>query len=660
MRNAIKVSGVGRRRKVKCALLAGAVVVSLTGCAGGVGETHFSGAGGGDSKLSLSSVIPEGMIDTEVRQLAAKGIEKLDDGDYDGATEAFNVALKLDITNSYLHFLNAYAYHLKAANGGVNNYSLAEEGYRQALTFDETNWIADYYLGLAYFDQRKFRQAQVQFAKVAQHRDDDADVLYDLASASYYAHDPRTADAALTRLRELVPADWRGGRVLRVSAIVKASLKDEDGAEGYAESYREISDERDADGLERRLRNWKRAYNSAELERASAVGRGVSPGTELAQMDTMNAPPDTMNSGMNDMNSGMNDLNSGMNAGADAMNAGQSPQQNGDFVEDQMAVVDVVIIRTEEDLSTSKGVNLLSGLQLQFGDPTTPIPGFSFSSTKTTDAADSTNNVDSRTLTRLISIPSVTYSLNIANSLSARNEILARPSLVALSNQTSEFFSGVEVAAAATSGGNGDSVSIEKEIGVRLAITPEFLPGNRVKLQVIAERTFLTTPSSSVVFEFRLDTSKTTVNANVAMKFGETLILSGLSEKESENNRDGVPFLQDVPLVQYLFSKAGTRDFRKSVLILLTPRRAQYVNRSAEDRQRDHDKLSEFEKTIADLEMNHKDWFPPPSPFTAINEHMQTNSLYQEFRTGDVPKERWNGRLTHGERLKSAIDFLFF
>lgn len=594
------------------------IVFLLAGCVSDRGF-QFAPSSNAPTSLALHDSIPENKVDTEVRQATAAGIKALDDGDYERANKAFNVALKLDITNSYLHFFNAYVYHLRAANGEVKNFALAEEGYRQALTFDPSNWMADYYLGLAYFDQRKFKLAQAQFARSAAHRDDDPDVLYDLAAASYYARDPRTADAALTRLRAIVPEDWRGGRVLGVSAMVKAALREPNEAETYLASYRQIDEDGNADVIERRLLNWQGAYKAAE-----------AAGVQLAQME--------------------------MGTEADPMNE----EFEEEFVDEQMAVVDVVIIRTEEDISTSKGVNLLSGLELQFGDPTVPTPGFSFSRNKVTDYADQDNNVNTRTVTRLISIPSVTYSLNIANALSDRNEILARPSLVAVADQTSEFFSGVEVAAAATSGGDGDSVSIEKEIGVRLAITPEFLPGDRVKLEVIAERTFLTTPSSSVVFEFRLDTSKTTVNANVAMKFGETLILSGLSERESENNRDGVPFLQDIPIVQYAFSRATTRNFRKSVLILLTPRRAQYINRSAEDRERAQALLSEFERSIAELEQRHGDWFQPSPPFQSIIDHMESNALYREFRTGDIPLERWNGRRTHEERLRSAVKFLYY
>ncbi|MCW5698187.1 MAG: type II and III secretion system protein, partial [Bauldia sp.] len=296
-------------------------------------------------------------------------------------------------------------------------------------------------------------------------------------------------------------------------------------------------------------------------------------------------------------------------------------------------------------------------LQLQFGDPLTPTPGLGFSRTR---SYGSNATTDTSTITNIISLPAVTYSLNIFNTLAASNDVLARPSLVALAGERSEFFSGVDVVAAAVSGGDGSSVSINKAIGVKLSVTPEFLPDDQVRLEVEAERTFLTTPSSSVVFEFRLDTSKTTVNANVVMKFGETLVLSGLSEEETENTRNSVPLLGDLPMVQYLFARQGDRHFRKSVIILLTPRRAHYVNRAAEDIAAEERELSEFERTVRAFENRNATYFVPRSTITDALGWARNNSMFHEFKTGDFAMEKWQSRKTNEDRLRDAVEFLFF
>ncbi|HBM11232.1 MAG TPA: hypothetical protein DD390_00905, partial [Rhodospirillaceae bacterium] len=275
------------------------------------------------------------------------------------------------------------------------------------------------------------------------------------------------------------------------------------------------------------------------------------------------------------------------------------------------------------------------------GDPLTGTTGLGYSSTRTKDYLGTGLEQSSQTITRMISIPAVTYSLNIANSADSNNQVLAKPSLVAQSGQTSEFFSGTEILAAAVSGGNGDSVSVQKEVGVKLAVTPEILPDNMLRLHVVAERTFLTDPSNSVVFEFRLDTTKTNVNSTVTMKFDETLILGGLSERETSKSADGVPGLMDVPGLNLLFSQRVQREFERSVLILITPRRPQYTRQSTEDRSIIEQQMSNLEKDIERLEQRNKDWYTPQPTFNEILGKLQGREFFEEFRSGDVDIRSW-------------------
>src|SRR5690606_26800581 len=93
------------------------------------------------------------------------------------------------------------------------------------------------------------------------------------------------------------------------------------------------------------------------------------------------------------------------------------PDGQSGFFNPNMVVVDVVLIGIEEDRRETRGINLLNGLQLQFGDPLVPLPALSFGRNRVKDLTNSGLAENTRTITSLISIPSVTYSLNIANSL---------------------------------------------------------------------------------------------------------------------------------------------------------------------------------------------------------------------------------------------------
>lgn len=590
---------------------------------------------------------PDQKVATAPQRLVTEGIKAMDEGRLGEATEIFNRALKMDVTNPYFNFLNALNYHLRAKRGESQYLSLAEQGYKHAARFDATNAEAFYYLGQLYLDQRKFRAARDQFATAVLLKPDDTTMLFDLAAAAYYGHDPITAESALTRLREIF--NEQGGdpraraELARISAVNKAALNDPAQARAYFLEFQSLSeDDAGVRRLERRLSDWERAY-------AANV-----PGLRKVQMGMPTTPGD-MDYGMDSMG-GMGGME-GDYYGQDTQ-AGMDAMVDMDgFVDDQMVVVDVVIIETVEDVGTSMGVNLLKGLELQFGDPLSGTPAFSRQRTSYTDYLDSTQNQDSRTITRAIGIPAINYSLNIANAQSGRNEVLAQPTLVARPGQTSQFFSGVDISAAATSGGAGDSVSIQKQVGIKLTVTPEIAPNDVVVLNVQAERTFLTQPSSSVLFTFRMDTTKTMVNANVAMKFGQTLILSGLSERETENNRDGVPLLQDVPVVQYAFSQKTTSSYDKSVLILLTPHRTNGGVPGEEVASADPTTASE---AVQRLKQYHPSWFPAKSTYETVLENLEHNSLFQEFRTGDMRIVSGDDAEERRARLAEIAKFLYY
>lgn len=623
-----------------------------------------------DSALQLAIAIPDNKLTTAARQLAAEGVKALDKQEYVKANDLFNLALKTDINNSYIHFLNGLTYHLRGLNGEASLYALAQQGYNLAIQFDGSNAIARRYLGLLFMDRRDYLGAKMQFMDAALYIKNDPDLLYDLATASYYAKDPVTAYAAMTGLLELTKGNLTA-KSLRALTITAAAAGDHAAARDFLKQLEALGEQSAQFGfVSERVQSWQNIYDVNAAFSLSDL-KTFNPGDAAisgTQGITANyqAPPDDPygNDSYNpypDSQTNAYDQTSDSPYGdtSYASTTSQDNTQSSAFYEKDMVMIDVTIIATEEDNNDTFGVNLLEGLRIQFGNQL-GTPAFSKQTSRTSDLINPTFGSATKTLSRLIQIPEISYTLNIANAQDRRNEVLARPSLVALSGQTSSFFSGTEVVGAAVSTGQGGSVQVNKEAGVKLSLTPEFLPDGLIKIQISAERTFLTNPNSNVLFDFRLDTSKTLVNANVAMKFGETLILSGLSERNTEVDNSGVPGLRDVPLVQYLFSRKAKRDFHKSVVILVTPRRPNYTNRDLADIQKERARYSEFERAQAEFEDKYKVWFKQvPNVAQAFNT-LESSPIYREFQSGDLQLESWISRASHGGRLRSALDFLYY
>lgn len=549
---------------------------------------------------------------TRADAIATEALALLGEQRFEEAQRRIAEALRFRVDRSYYHLLNALAYHLMARQGRTAALDLAEQGYQLAIRFDRTNWQAHYFAGLLAIDASKYPQAVRLLSEALSFQPRDSGILHALSYAAYRAGRADVAAGAVNGLLSSGPP--RTPVQMRNAALIMASVGEDAQAQGFLRMLSGTAGAQRVADAKERVADWSALYKSPLL---------VAPIPDAKAL-LMPEPEETTAPG----------------------------------TEHRMVVVDVVMIATEENLTSAQGVNLLRGLQLQFGLSGGPAYGRSFSSALDAAGAGSSSS----TITRALGIPAIAYTLNILNAGTLRNEILARPTLVARAGKTSTFFSGVELNAVATSGSltAGNPVNIEKAIGVNLQLKPLFLADGRVSLDITAERTFIKAPSDDVLFTFRLETMKSKVEANVVMRFGETLILGGLSEKESENSRDGVPLLQEIPLLQYAFSRATKRDFQKSLLILVTPRPPQYVYQPEKARLEHEKSLSEEDRIPESLTARYADWFKPYPNWASVFHHMQANGLYREFRTGDVALENWSDMRTLKDRLRRLGDFLHY
>jgi len=568
--------------------------------------------------------IPEEKIESIPRQLAKQGVQALSAGELIEANTFFNQALMFDPSDSYLQWLNGIAYHLRVIQGESSQIQMAEEAYRLSIDFDPSNWMAHYQLGLLYMDNRDFAGVQDAFAEALFFRPGDPDLLYQMLCTSYYNHDPQTAAAALGQLQKIEPDS---DRTLRSAPVIMAALGEQSFAEAEMLRYEvQNPDQAQALSLNQRVQDWNGFYASMEpasLTVAAATAKSAS---------NQHQPP--------------------------------IPEPSSSFAADldsQMVIVDVAIIQSEVDLGTRKGVNLLNGLRIQYG-----LDRISTDRRTSSDSSDGSSITDTftRTLTKAISIPQLNYSLNIFNSASFTNEVLARPTLVALNGQQSRFFAGSNVRAAATASSTvgaasgGQAVEINEDIGVDLRVTPTLREDGKVRIDVEVTRTFLESPDESIDFEFKIQTSKTHVQASVVMAFGETLILSGLSEKESETFRDGVPILQDIPIIQYFFSEERTLDFQKSALVMITPRKPFTLN-SLQEADSSPGGLAKS-GSMRGLQKRFDRWFKPAPHWVSVIQHLEDSGLYREFRTGDLTLETWEDSEAFRRRFGDVVEFLYF
>lgn len=609
------------------------------------------------------ALLPEGQPESELMTKVAEAVGHLQKMELPRAQAALNEALQLDARNAHLHLLNGFVYHLQAKQGDTQKAEIAIEGYQQALRIDPANWIAQEFLGLAHMDLKQFPQAKARFAEVLLLTPDSSVAIEGLMVSSYLTGDAATACAMADQLRQLAAAPRTD--VLRSSIAVYAAC----GNFEQAEQMRQRLSERGGSAVElersdRRLAQWRSFYRRQDGAGGLVKTRLNSPDTSAAPLQLAQAfavpkiAPRPAAAAEPDAAAPTPPTEA---APGSAPAAPTPPPQRpapgaaSDNAGPRMLLVDVVLLSTQELVSTSKGVNLLNALTLQLGAANGVA---AYSRSHSTNIVGEAAAAVTTAITRAVTIPALSYSLNIANANSSVNEVLARPTLAAIEGMPSEFFSGTNLSAGVVSTsqqGGTTVVPLDKRFGIKLAVTPQFLSQGRVQMKVEAQRTSLNASAENNRVAYQIEIGETTANANVVMNVGDTLVLSGLSEKSSSNTRDGVPGLQDVPLLQYLFSNKKTNDIQRSVLILVTPRwpaqLAEGQNTAAADAQAAQmkalrEKFS-FNNTL------------PPN-VEAVMQQMQGNDFFREFRQGDVSLERWDRMRTTGDRLREALGFLYY
>ena len=72
------------------------------------------------------------------------------------------------------------------------------------------------------------------------------------------------------------------------------------------------------------------------------------------------------------------------------------------------------------------------------------------------------------------------------------------------------------------------------------------------------------------IFEGEEDpkTSKKELKSSYTLNRGEVLVLSGINKDTTYQKRNGIPFLKDIPIIQYLFSINS--DYKASSVISLS------------------------------------------------------------------------------------------
>jgi len=106
-----------------------------------------------------------------------------------------------------------------------------------------------------------------------------------------------------------------------------------------------------------------------------------------------------------------------------------------------------------------------------------------------------------------------------------------------------------------------------RDIGVKIQLKPQVMvDGRRVRIDVQVENSHLAATSTSTHYP-TITTSK--VCNTVILNDGQTVLLGGLTQKESSSDQAGVPWLSKIPILGRLFSSAGRGQQERRLYLFL-------------------------------------------------------------------------------------------
>ena len=164
-----------------------------------------------------------------------------------------------------------------------------------------------------------------------------------------------------------------------------------------------------------------------------------------------------------------------------------------------------------------------------------------------------------------------------AQATASNVNVISSPSLMVLNNQKAKINVGQQIpiqtgtTSAPGLGGLSTSNSIQyKDTGVTLEVTPRVNANGMVimKLSQIVSKPISTT--IGVTATATID--KKEINSSVAVQDGETIVLGGLIDETSDNSKNGIPWLNDVPVIGPLFSGTDKKNNKQELVVLITPR----------------------------------------------------------------------------------------
>lgn len=146
-------------------------------------------------------------------------------------------------------------------------------------------------------------------------------------------------------------------------------------------------------------------------------------------------------------------------------------------------------------------------------------------------------------------------------------EVVSTPRVVTADGSEATISRGLEIPYQEATSSGATSISFKKAI-LRLKVTPQITPDGRIIMNLAVRDD--SKSETSVLGEPAINTRR--VNTRVIVNNGDTVVLGGIYEEETNHSISKVPLLGDIPLIGFLFRSKSKEHNKKQILVFVTPK----------------------------------------------------------------------------------------
>ena len=158
----------------------------------------------------------------------------------------------------------------------------------------------------------------------------------------------------------------------------------------------------------------------------------------------------------------------------------------------------------------------------------------------------------------------------------SKAKVLASPHILVSDNKEAKIQIGQQVPITVSETYGSTTVAPQrivqyKDIGIILKVKPRVNEGGLVAMEVGQEvSTYQTIPLGNVG-ETQIVINKTEANTSLVVQDGQSIIIGGLIREDTTKTKSGIPFLNKIPVLGWLFGNTSDEKQRTELIILLTP-----------------------------------------------------------------------------------------